>query len=88
MSEINVKYVLRSAILPLGPGFVPIMEQAELFGRDVPVGQTAKEVRAAGFNIDPSVPDDAILNEEPNSPTGFAFSFKGGEQIAVWALAL
>ena len=88
MIDIKEKFVLRSAILPLGPGFIPIMEQASLFGREVPVGKTAKDIRELGFKIDPSVPDDAILSEEPNSPTGLVFSFSGKEQLAVWALAL
>lgn len=82
------KYKLTSVIFPLTPGFVPISEQAALFGRDIPVEQTASAIRAAGFKIDPSIPDHAILKEEPNSPTGYAFSFCGFEQVAVWSLVI
>lgn len=52
----------------------PIAKQAEAAGEAVPVGSTANELRARGYDIPSDVPGIALLAADADSPTGYMWT--------------
>lgn len=66
----------------------PVAEQAAARGVPVPVGRTAGDLRAEGWDVHPVMPDDAVLvvtaPGEPvwGTPTGYAWRYTGDAVVA------
>ena len=74
-------------IMPMREGRVSLKDQATLRGLAVPVGKTVEELRALGYDVDPSWEHNAILREDAGSPTGYIIVAPFNENVAIYALA-
>lgn len=73
---------------PLDPPPNPIAKQAEAAGESIPLGATAADLIARGYDIPEDVPARAVLREDVRSPTGYAWKWAPlPEEERMWALA-